>query len=178
MTTKVEIAFLEAEADIRNNNYAEALEKYENILYDDPSYAPAHNSIGWIYKTQFDNYTKAENHFKAAIASNHFYPHPYFHLASLYFDLDRFDELKRHLDKCLTISTIEKAWIYHKYGMMTETYNKYSEAIEYYEKAILSSFNNEKLEEFKTDIERCKIKIDLQNSIPTKRKPTTKKIEK
>ena len=67
MTTKVEQLYLEAEADIRNSNYHEAFEKYETILYEEPGYAPAHNSMGWIYKNQFDNYAKAENHSKASI---------------------------------------------------------------------------------------------------------------
>lgn len=162
MTSKFEQTYLEAEADIRNNDYASAFEKYESILYEDPSFAPAHNSMGWIYKTQFDDYLTAEKHFKASMAANHFYPHPYFHLASIYFDLDRFDELKKHLDKCLTISTVEKAWIYHKYGMMEETYNKYDEAIRFYQKAIINSFNNEKITDYKSDIERCETKKGMK----------------
>lgn len=163
MTTKVEQIYLEAEADIRNNNYHEAFEKYETILYEEPSYAPAHNSMGWIYKTQFDNYAKAENHFKASIAADNYYPHPYFHLASIYFDLDRFEELKKHLEKCLKISILEKAWIYYRFGMMDETNAKYADAIEQYKKAILNSFNNEKIAEYKADIERCQTKIEYSS---------------
>lgn len=179
MTTKVEQLYLEAEADIRNSNYAEAFEKYETILYEEPSFAPAHNSIGWIYKNQFDDYVKAEKHFKASIAADHFYPHPYFHLASIYFDLDRFDELKKHLDKCLTISTIEKAWIYHRNGMMEETYGKFDEAIEYYKKAIMNSFSNEKIAEHKADIERCETKKSLlKNKADTSIKLNTTKVSK
>ena len=63
MNTNMEELYLEAEADIKNNNYAEAFKKYESILYDEPSSAPAHNSLGWLYKTQLDDYGKAENHF-------------------------------------------------------------------------------------------------------------------
>ena len=163
MTTKVEQLYLEAEANIRDNNYHEAFEKYETILYEDPSYAPAHNSMGWIYKTQFDNYGKAENHFKASMQADHFYPHPYFHLASVYFDLDRFDELKKHLEKCLTVSTLEKGWIYYRFGMMEETYNKFDDAIRFYQKAIINSFNNDKIAEYKLDIERCNTKLELGN---------------
>ncbi|MCX6209650.1 MAG: hypothetical protein NTZ59_09165 [Bacteroidetes bacterium] len=161
MTTKVEQLYLEAEADIRNNNYHDAFEKYETILYEEPSYAPAHNSMGWIYKTQFDNYAKAENHFKASIQADPYYPHPYFHLASILFDLDRFEELKKHLDKSLKISILEKAWIYYRYAMMEETKGNFDDAIKQYQKAILHSFNNEKITEYKADIERCQTKIEL-----------------
>lgn len=161
MTTKVEQLYLEAEADIRNNNYHEAFEKYETILYEEPGYAPAHNSMGWIYKTQFDNYAKAENHFKAAMQADTLYPHPYFHLSSVYFDLDKFDELKKHLQKCLTIATVEKAWIHYRFGMIEETLGKYDAAIKHYQNAIVNSFNNEKITDYKADIERCNTKLEL-----------------
>ncbi len=163
MTTKVEQLYLEAEADIRNNNYHEAFEKYETILYEEPGFAPAHNSMGWIYKTQFDNYAKAENHFKAAMQADAQYPHPYFHLSTIYFDLDKFDLLKSHLEKCLHVATVEKAWIYYRFGMIEETLTNYHEAIVCYKKAILNSFNNEKIAEYKADIERCNNKIEIKN---------------
>jgi tetratricopeptide (TPR) repeat protein len=163
MTTKIEQIYLEAEADVRNNNYHEAFEKYETILYEEPGFAPAHNSMGWIHKTQFDNYTKAENHFKAAIKADPLYPHPYFHLSTIYFDLDKFDLLKAHLERCLTIATVEKAWIHYRFGMIEETLSKYPEAIAFYKKAILNSFNNEKITEYKADIERCQTKQEINN---------------
>jgi tetratricopeptide (TPR) repeat protein len=162
MTTKVEQLYLEAEADIRNSNYHEAFEKYETILYEEPGFAPAHNSMGWIYKTQFDNYAKAENHFKAAIQTDPLYPHPYFHLSTVYFDLDKFDQLKAHLEKCLSITTVEKAWIYYRFGMIEETLAKYKDAILLYKKAILNSFNNEKITDYKADIERCNTKMEIK----------------
>ena len=51
----IEELFLEAEADIKKNAHVDALRKYETILYDEPNHAPTHNSLGWIYKTQFDD---------------------------------------------------------------------------------------------------------------------------
>src|SRR5258708_12489036 len=97
MTTNSEELYLEAEADIKNNNYAEAFKKYESILYDEPSSAPAHNSLGWLYKTQFDDYAKAENHFLTAMRGDSLYPHPYFHLAPLLMYMKKFNELNFHL---------------------------------------------------------------------------------
>ena len=46
MNTNMEELYQEAEADIKNNNYAEVFKKYESILYDEPDSAPAHNSLG------------------------------------------------------------------------------------------------------------------------------------
>ncbi|HMP91884.1 MAG TPA: hypothetical protein PKD90_03380 [Phnomibacter sp.] len=161
MNTRTEELYLEAEADIRNSNYHEAFQKYESILYEEPDYAPAHNSLGWIYKTQFENYQKAEVHFKAAIAADPLYPHPYFHLASILIDLERFEELKEHLDRCLGIRTIDKAWVYFRFGMINELHGHFADAIAWYQKAILQSMSNEKIKDYQGDIERCRIKMNV-----------------
>ena len=162
MNTNTEELYLEAEADIKNNNYAEAFKKYESILYDEPSSAPAHNSLGWLYKTQFDDYGKAENHFQTAMKADPLYPHPYFHLAALLMDMERFDELNRHLEKCLTIRTIEKSWVYGRYALVEEQKLNFDKAIYYSERAILSSQNDEKIKDYKLDIERCEMKMGIQ----------------
>jgi tetratricopeptide (TPR) repeat protein len=163
MNTQMEELYLEAEADIKNNNYAEAFKKYESILYDEPDSAPAHNSLGWLYKTQFDDYAKAENHFLTAMKGDPLYPHPYFHLAALLTDMERYDELNRHLEKCLTVRTIEKSWVYGRYALIEEIKMNFEKAINGFEKAILSSQNDEKIKDYKQDIERCQMKMEINN---------------
>lgn len=165
MTNRFEELYLEAEADIRNSSYHDAFLKYESILYEEPGYAPAHNSMGWIYKTQFDNYEKAKTHFLTAIKADPSYPHPYFHLAALYADLERYDDLKKHLGKCLKIPSIDKAWVYYRYGMVDEIASQYENAIKNYRQAILHCFNNDKIKDYQADIERCKIKQEIAGEI-------------
>ena len=157
----IEELFLEAEADIKKNAHVDALRKYETILYDVPTHAPTHNSLGWIYKTQFDDYKKAEVHFRAAIKSDPNYPHPYFHYAVLLTDMERYDELKKHLDYCLTIPTIEKSWVYYRYAIAEELNMHFDAAINYFERAILNSLSDEKIKEYQVDMERCKKKIEI-----------------
>jgi len=121
--------------------------------------------MGWLYKTQFDNYGKAENHFTAAMQADPLYPHPYFHLAALFIDLERFDELKKHLDKCLKIVTIDKAWVYYRHGMLAEIKNNYAEAIRHYKLAILHCLSNDKIKDYQADIERCKTKQEISQEL-------------
>lgn len=161
MNSNLEEIYLEAEADIRNSNYAEAFKKYETLLYDEPGNAPILNSLGWLYKTQLDNFEKAENYFKAAIKSEPLYPHPYFHLASLYADMEKFDDLKQHLENCLRVPTIEKSWVFAKFGLVEELGLHFEEAISFYEKAILISCIKEKIADYKLDIERCREKLGM-----------------
>src|SRR5689334_11545940 len=120
MNIHLEEIYLEAEADIRNNNYVEAFKKYESILYEEPTNAPTLNSLGWLYKTQLENYSKAENYYKAAIKANPTYPHPYINYATLLADMERFDELPPLLEKCLKIPMIDKSVVYSKYAFMEE----------------------------------------------------------
>jgi len=161
--TNIEELYLEAEADIKNNNYAEAFKKYESILYDEPASAPAHNSLGWLYKTQFDDYIKAENHFITAMKSDPLYPHPYFHFAALLMDMERWEELGKHLGKCLKVRTIEKSWVYGRYALIEEVKLNFEKAIYFFEKAILSSQNDEKIKDYKQDIERCEMKTGIKS---------------
>jgi len=167
MNTSSEELYLEAEADIKNNNYAEAFKKYESILYEEPDSAPAHNSLGWLYKTQFDDYAKAENHFLTAIRCDPMYPHSYFHIAALLMDMERFDELSLHLDKCLRIRTIDKSWVYGRYALAEELKLNYEKAVLYFEKAILASQNDDKIKDYKGDIERCEMKAEIRKKHET-----------
>lgn len=160
----IEELFLEAEADIKKSAHVDALRKFETILYDMPDHAPTHNSLGWLYKTQFDDYKKAEMHFKAAIKSDSNYPHPYFHYAMLLTDMERFKDLKKHLDYCLTIPTIEKSWVYYREGLAEELNMHFDEAIKYFERAILVSVHDEKIKDYRADIERCTKKIEMANN--------------
>ena len=161
MNTNSEELYLEAEADIKNNNFAEAFKKYESILYEEPDSAPAHNSLGWLYKTQFDDYVKAENHFSTAIKCDPLYPHSYFHIAALLMDMERFDELGLHLEKCLRTRTIDKSWVYGRYALSEELRKNYDKAVFYFEKAILASQNDEKIKDYRQDTERCQSKMDI-----------------
>jgi len=161
MNTNSEELYLEAEADIKNNNYAEAFKKYESILYEEPDSAPAHNSMGWLFKTQFDDYVKAENHFLTAMKCDPLYPHSYFHMAALLMDMERFDELSQHLEKCLRIRTIDKSWVYGRYALAEELRLNYAKAIYYFEKAILASQNDEKIKYYRIDIERVEMKTEI-----------------
>jgi tetratricopeptide (TPR) repeat protein len=161
MNTNSEELYLEAEADIKNNHYADAFKKYESILYEEPDSAPAHNSLGWLYKTQFDDYAKAENHFITAMRCDPLYPHSYFHIAALLMDMERFEELHQHLEKCLKTRTIDKSWVHGRYGLAEELKLDFQKAVYYFEKAILASQNDDKIKDYRQDIERCEMKAEI-----------------
>ena len=90
-----------------------------------------------------------------------FYPHSYFHMGALFMDMERFDELKNFLEKCLKVRTIDKSWVYGRFALMEELKLNFDMAIYYFEKAILASQNDEKIKDYKHDIERCNMKTQI-----------------
>src|SRR4051794_30853034 len=92
-TKHVEDLYLESDQAIKNGNFLEAKNLLETILSEEPNYSQPHNSLGWLYRPQFDDYETAENHFLAAIRFNPEYPHPYWNYIYLLTDMERFGEL-------------------------------------------------------------------------------------
>jgi tetratricopeptide (TPR) repeat protein len=161
MNSSLEELYLEAEADIKNNNYVEAFKKYETILLEEPGNGPTLNSLGWLCKAQIEDFTKAESYYLACIKYSPQYPHAYNNYATLLTDMERFEELTTHLQRCFEVPTLEKSWIYLKFGFMEELKLNFKEAIVFYEKAILTSLNDDKLKEYSEHIQRCNTKLEL-----------------
>jgi hypothetical protein len=76
-------------------------------------------------------------------------------------DMERFDELGQHLEKCLRIRTIDKSWVYGRYALSEELRQNYGKAVYYFEKAILASQNDEKIKDYRNDIERVEMKTEI-----------------
>ncbi len=164
MNSKLEELYLEAEADIKNGNYAEAFRKYEVILEEEPANGPTLNSLGWLSKTQIEDYQKAETYYLACIKANPSYPHTYHNYATLLTDMERFEELVDLLQRCFSVASIEKSWVYMKFGFMEELRLDFQEAINYYEKAILVALSDEKIKDYQANIDRCRNKIELSKN--------------
>ncbi len=162
MNSKIEELYLEGENAIKNGNMVEAKQFYETILLDDPQCYYAHNSLGWIYKSLFDDCQKAENHYRAAIKFGPNYPHAYYNLFHIMTEMERFEELSAYLKTCLHIAILDKTVIYNRLGIIEEFKGEFMNAIDYYKKAIKICLNDEKIEDLKKNIIRCKYKAELE----------------
>ncbi|HEV7621400.1 MAG TPA: tetratricopeptide repeat protein [Flavisolibacter sp.] len=163
MNTQLVEIYLDAENDIKNNNYVEAFRKYESILFEEPADAPTHNSLGWIYKTQMDDYVNAEGHYIAAISGNPSYPHSYYNYGILLMDMERFEDLEKLIQKGMEIDSVDKSWLYHRSGLVAELKIRFEEAISFYEKAILFTLSDDKIKNYNEDITRCTSKLELSH---------------
>jgi tetratricopeptide (TPR) repeat protein len=128
---------------------------------EEPSNGPTLNSLGWLSKTQIEDYSKAEAYYKASIKADPTYPHSYLNYATLLTDMERFEELSDLLQTCFSIPTIEKSWVFMKLGLMEELKLNFTIAISNNEKAILVALSDEKIKDYQLNIDRCNNKIAL-----------------
>ena len=156
-----EDSYLEAEEAIRNTNYLHAKQLLENIIMDEPATAQAHNSLGWLYRTQFDDYDRAENHYKAAIRCNTNYQHAYINLIILYTNQEQWEKLKTVAGKALTRPLVDKSVIHYRLGIMEEYLQNFDAAIRYYQQAIKLCLNFDSIEDYKRAISNCEYKAEL-----------------
>jgi len=160
-TKHIEDLYLESDQAIKNGNFLEAKNLLETILSEEPNYSQAHNSLGWLYRTQFDDYETAENHYLAAIRFCPEYPHPYWNYIYLLTDMERFGELDKLLQRCLKVPMLNKSQLHSQFALMHEYQEQYHKAISSYETAIRMSVNDEKIEEYRRSITRCRNKQGL-----------------
>lgn len=158
---KLEDLFYQADLDIKDGYFTEAVKKLEDILKENPEFGKAYNHLGWLHETQFRNLEKAEQYYKLAVEKSPAYPAGYYNYAILLSTLERFDDLDELLKKALEVKGIEKAKIYNEYGIMFEQIGEYDKAIRYYTDTARSTLNKDMLNSAKDSIDRCKVKASL-----------------
>jgi len=160
-TSEIEDLFLEAEKAFDEGNHREGKRLLTEILTEEPSFGRAHNHLGWLYKTKYQDYKLAERHYKLAINFEPEYPATYLNYAFLLRDLYRLDEMEELLNKALKVETINKCGIYDEFGSLYELRCDYNKAIKNYRMAIRYCLNDGILEDLKKHIKRCKKKKSI-----------------
>lgn len=157
----VEELFLKVDDLFSKGEFFEGKKILEELLEQEPGYGRAHNHLGWLYYAKFDEFEKAENHFKLAIKFAALYPAGYMNLTYLLNYLNRHEELVRHIDKSLKIEGTVKSTLYTELGKSYEINGKYKEATESYRSAIRFSLNKEEMASLNENLDRVKTKTGL-----------------
>ncbi|MBL7936407.1 MAG: hypothetical protein JNM51_11440 [Bacteroidia bacterium] len=165
MENKFNEDFLKADELIKDNKISEALGLLQSIILEEPSFGKAHNHIGWIYETKLGEHNKAELHYKQAIKSEPTYHASYVNYAYLLSGQNRFEELKKHLEHCLNVHTINKSTIYNEYGIMYELQGNNKEAVKAFKKAKQYCLDIKTMETYDTSIQRCIKKAGFLKSL-------------
>jgi tetratricopeptide (TPR) repeat protein len=143
---------------LRKNRPDEAFEFFESSHKEDESSAIPLAWMGHIKATYFKDDAGAEKLFNAAIEADASYSETYLFFAELLFRHERFAELNAVINKASAISGVSKDKVNHFSGLLNEAQGKFEEAVSFYKKAILSSFDNELINVYEKAIERCNLK--------------------
>jgi Tfp pilus assembly protein PilF len=90
---EIERLMMSADALIEEEKVPEAKEVLIEVLCEDPTYAKAHNHLGWIYTHVIVNLVKAEEHFKLALKYAEGFPAVYSNYAIFLLEANKLDEL-------------------------------------------------------------------------------------
>lgn len=155
--------FAQADRLLNDGVIMEAVEKLSQILRRNPRFGKAYNHLGWVYETKYKDMQRAEQYYKAAMQYAPHYNASYLNYTYFLSNLQRFDELKAHLDKVSTLSGIAQDTIANEYAIMYEMQGRLQEAMDYYQKAAIVTLDGAKLDKYKESIERCQKKLDILN---------------
>jgi tetratricopeptide (TPR) repeat protein len=156
----VEELYYRADALFEEASYAEAKEILLELLEEDPTYAKAHNLLGWLYTHQLYNLVAAERHLKLAVKYGEGYAAPLMNYAVMLFEANRYEELISWVDKYLETHGVDKAYLLILKGNALESKQLYRKAYKTYEEARRFIFNGEFLTRVDAEIKRLKQKIN------------------
>jgi len=165
MDTYVDELYLRASALITENKIDEALPLYHEILSYNPIYGKAHNDLGWIYVTKFDDYVKAESYFILAQKYGPNLPYVYLHLGKLYTDKRAYNKALEILNKGLLVSGADTASLYSSIAYVYERRYDYIKAAHYLKLAKKEAGNVDFMNWVKNDKKRLKMKMNTFEKI-------------
>ena len=153
--------FAQADRLLNEGVIIEAVEKLSQILRRNPRFGKAYNHLGWVYETKYKDAARAEEYYKAAIKYSPNYNASYLNYSYFLSNLQRFDDLKAHLEKVSQLPGIAKDIVANEYAIMYEMQGKLQEAINYYQQAAMVTLDGLKLDKYKENIERCRKKMEI-----------------
>jgi tetratricopeptide (TPR) repeat protein len=160
-----ETMLAQANTFIREKRSQEAVELLLTILQRNPHFGKAYNHLAYVYELDYTDYTRANECYKKAMKYEPQYSPSYTHYARLLSTCKRFDELKAHLDKALTIPTVPAAVIYYEYALMYEMQQNPEAAMNYYIKAAMTTLETDKITQCQKSIDRCQVKLELKKAL-------------
>lgn len=149
---------LDAEKAFEQQEWLEAKGILEQALQEEPTYAMAHNHMGWLYVYWLVDYQLAEMHLKLAMKYAPQYHATYMHMAQLLFEAKRLDELNELLIIAINVPGVRKSFIYNDLGRINEVRGKMRQAVKFYKKAAVCSLDEYELQVIRDNIRRCRQK--------------------
>lgn len=149
---------------IEANDVALALAELSELIRTFPHFAPAYNTLGWLYATPLENPRKAIVCYRRALELDPAYPPVYFNLLVVLNTLGFSAEIPALVERALVVPGIDPGKIYHQLGVMFELARDYAQAERCYEEAILATLSLAELESFEAALQRCQAKAQRSHA--------------
>ncbi len=158
---KLDDLFYEADAKIKERNYADAMQTLEAILAEAPEYGKAYNHLAWLYDTKYRDLNKAAEYYQKCLFYEPEYAPVYLNYAGVLSTMNKWIELEELLQKALNVPGVDKASVYNEYGIMKELQGAYDEAVKQYREAIRCTLVTENIDIYQSSAKRCQKKKEL-----------------
>lgn len=147
-----------AEKMVVEGRVEEALNVMNNLLYDEPGYAPLHNYLGWTYLYYANNLDRAELHFRTALRFAPDFAPPYIHLGNLSMRKARYAEAIEFLREGLTKPEAIRVVLLETMAQAYEMLGDYRNAIRAYKEAAIASVVDFEVDRMLKSAKRCRKK--------------------
>lgn len=161
----IEELYYRADHLMENEDYAEAKDVLINLLMEDPTYAKAHNMLGWLNTYKLYNLVKAERHFQLAMKYGEGYHAPFTNYAAYLYEANEFDALIIHVDRSRYVPGVDTAYLLQLKGSALEHKRAFFEALDCLEEAKNYTFNLDFYHRLNSDKERIYLKMSRWEKI-------------
>ncbi len=165
----VEEYFLKVDKFFAEGEFAQAKELLEEILTIEPDYGRAHNHLGWVYFVKFDDYTRAEYHFKLAMKYAPDYPAAWMNYVYLLNEINDADKLVKLIPKAMKVEGINKASLFNELARSCELNGFLDEAVKNYGFAYKHCMGKDDIGTIEENLKRVNRKISFAGKMKRKR---------
>ncbi len=157
--TYVEKLYYKSDQLMSEGEYAEAKEVLIELLGEDPTYALAHNALGWLYTHKLLNYEKAEVHLKLSIKYGKGVVVAYTNYVSLLLETNKYTELRAFVEANIEVQGIDKAYFLAMKAITYEVETRYAMALKTLKEAKTYALNDAFIQAIETDVARVNRKM-------------------
>ena len=151
-------AMAEIRARLDDDELPAALELLHELLSEFPRFAPAYDTLGWLYAHPLERPRDAIECYRHALHLDPTYAPTYVHLATVLTSLGELDELPALVERGLAVPGVERARLYHQLGVAFELQRDHHQAARCYTEAIDATLSTEDMEAYERDLARCEAK--------------------
>lgn len=147
-----------AEQAIINGRVEEGLGILNNLLFEEPGYAPLHNHLGWAYLYYANNAATAEMHFRVAMRFSAEYAPPYLHMGTLLNRAGRYSEAIEQFRAGLASANANRTALLEGMAYALEMLGDYRSAARAYREAAMASVVDFEVDRLLNGAKRCRRK--------------------